>query len=171
MMLDLRKRCGFELMDFEIGLTILLCLLLSHWANQIGIHIEAIAVTTGAVMCVQEGKKEAYSACFVKMLGVVCGGVVGVIIVLIDNVLEMPYVFYLMCSVGVVVNLLICKMFKMIYVQARVSCISLLLVVMVLEGVDRLEYAINRFIGSLVGALIAFLITVLFTRLAPKSKD
>lgn len=166
-----KKRCGFEMMDFEIGLTILLCLLLCHWANGIGIRVEALAVTTGAVMCVQEGTKAAYSASFVKMLGVVCGGVVGVIIVLIDNVVGLPFVFYLMCSVGVVLNLLVCKFFKMIYVQARVSCISLLLVVMVLEGVDRFDYAISRFVGSLVGALIAFLVTVFFTRFVHKSAD
>lgn len=170
-MSELKKRCGLELMDVEIGLTILLCLLLSHWANQIGIHVEALAVTTGAIMCVQEGTKAAYTTSLIRMIGVICGGLLGVIIALIDNAVGIPYVFYLMCSIGVIVNLLVCKMFKMIYVQARVSCISLLLVVMVLEGVDRLDYAINRFIGSLVGALIAFLVTAIFTRFVHKSSD
>lgn len=166
-----KKGRGFELMDFEIGLTILLCLVLCHWANGIGIRVEALAVTTGAIMCVQEGTKAAYATSLIRMIGVVCGGLFGVIIVLIDNVVGIPYVFYLMCSIGVVVNLLVCKFFKMVYVQARVSCLSLLLVVMVFDGMDRLDYAISRFVGSLVGALIAFLVTALFTHLAPKSED
>ena len=170
-MSELNKRHGLELMDIEIGLTILLCLVLCHWANQIGIRVEALAVTTGAIMCVQEGTKAAYTTSLVRMLGVVCGGLFGVVIVLIDNVLNIPYVFYLMCSIGVVANLLVCKCFKMVYVQARVSCLSLLLVVMVFEGMDRLDYAISRFVGSLVGALIAFGVTALFTVLVPQSSE
>ena len=159
-----------ELMDIQIGVTILLCLLLCHWGNQLGIPIEALAVSTGAVMCVQGSAKDAWKVSLTRILGVVCGGVLGVVIALIDNAVGVPYVFYLLCALGVVVNLLVCKMFKMIYVQARVSALTLLLVVMVFDGVDRLDYAVNRFIGSLVGALIALLVTLLFAKSAG-SKD
>lgn len=162
---NLRK---LELMDIQIGLTILLCLLLCHGANSIGIPIEALAVSTGAIMCVQDSTKAAYQTSLIRMVGVVCGGVLGVVIALIDNVVGDPFVFYLLCSVGVVGNLLVCKFFKMIYVQARVSCLTLLLVVMVFEGVDRLDYAMNRFIGSLVGALVALLVTVVFGAILKK---
>ena len=86
-------------------------------------------------------------------------------ITLIDNALGMPYVFYLLCGLGVIVNLVVCKLFKMIYVQARVSCLTLLLVVLVSQGADRLTYAVNRFIGSLVGALIALIVTIVCARI------
>lgn len=169
-MSERKNALKLELMDLQIGVTIIMCLVLCHWANQLGLHIEALAVTTGAIMCVQDSTKAAYTTSLTRMLGVICGGLFGVLIALIDNIVGIPYVFYLLCGIGVVVNLLVCKYFKMIYVQARVSCLSLLLVVMVFEGVDRFDYAINRFIGSLVGAVFALLVTILFGALTNKKK-
>lgn len=157
-----KRTVKLELMDIQIGVTMLLCLMLAHFSNQVGISVEALAVTTGAIMCVQDSTKAAYTTALTRMLGVVCGGLFGVVIALIDNAVEIPVVFYLLVSVGVVLNLLVCKYFKMIYVQARVSCLSLLLVTMVFDGVDRFAYAVNRFFGSLVGAAIALLVTLVF---------
>lgn len=169
-MLEQKDKCRIELMDIEIGITILVCLLACHVANLMGVPIEALAVSTGAIMCVQDSTKAAYTTSLIRILGVVCGGVLGVIIALIDNAVGIPLVFYLLCAAGVVVNLLVCKMFKMIYVQARVSALTLLLVVMVFDGVDRLDYAFNRFIGSLVGAGIALIVTKIFAVIVNRPK-
>lgn len=164
------RNVKLELMDFQIGLTIFLCLLLSHAANLLDIRIEALAVTTGAIMCVQDSTRAAYATSLTRMLGVICGGVFGVVIALVDNAVEIPFVFYLMVAVGVVLNLLVCKFFRMIYVQARVSCLSLLLVTMVFGGVDRFDYAVNRFVGSLVGAVIALGVTLVFGTIVKKCR-
>ena len=169
-MLEPKNTRKIERMDVQIGVTIVLCLLLCDQANRLGLRLEALAVSTGAIMCVQDSTKAAYSASLIRLLGVVCGGLTGVVIVLIDNAIGMPYVFYLLCGVGVVANLLLCKLFNMTYVQARVSCMTLLLVVLVFQGADRLTYALGRFVGSLVGALIALLVTVIFSAAAKKSK-
>lgn len=151
-----------ELMDILIGLTIVTCLVFCHVMKQFGVNVEALAVTTGALMCVQDTTKSAWTTSLTRVLGVFWGGLFGVIVVLLDNALGIPGVFYLLCGISVIVNLLVCKLFKMIYVQARVSCLTQILVVLCMEGTDRLEYAFARFIGSLVGALIALLITVTF---------
>lgn len=166
-----RNRGRIELMDIQIGVTIVLCLLLCHGANSVGIQLEALAVSTGAIMCVQDSTKAAYRASLVRILGVVCGGLTGVVIVLIDNFVGMPFVFYLLCGIGAVANLLWCKFLKMAYVQARVSCMSLLLVVLVFQGADRLTYALGRFVGSLVGALVALLVTFVFALMVKRPED
>lgn len=170
-MAEIKNNRRIERMDIQIGLTILLCLLLCHVGDAVGIHVEALAVTTGAIMCVQDSTKAAYKTSLIRILGVICGGALGVIIVLIDNAIGVEYIFYLLCGIGVVVNLVVCKLFNMIYVQARVSALSLLLVVMVFDGVDRLDYATGRFIGSLVGAAIALLVTVLFGAIPKKTEE
>lgn len=159
---DQSKPGRIELMDIQIGVTIVVCLLLCHWANQVGIQVEALAVTTGAIMCVQDSTKAAYNASLIRILGVICGGATGVVIALIDNAVGITYLFYLLCGVGVVANLCLCKYLKMAYVQARVSSLTMLLVVLVSQGMDRMSYALSRFVGSLVGALIALLVTMLF---------
>ena len=152
-----------ERMDIQIGVTIVLSLLLCHWAG-----IEALAVTTGALMCVQDSTKAAYTSSLIRMAGILWGGLLGVAIAVIDNLVGQPYLFYLLCGVGVVTNLLLCKRFGMVYVQARVSALTLLLVVMVFEGTDRLTYAVDRFAGSLVGAVIALGVTFVFGKLEKK---
>lgn len=155
-----------EVMDVLIGVTILMCLVLCHLANQMGIPIDPLAVTTGAIMCVQESTKAAYSTSLTRMVGVIFGGFFGIGIALIDTAVGNPWVFYVLCSLGVIANLLVCKFFKMIYVQARVSCLTLLLVTMVFDGSDRLEYALNRFVGGLVGAVFAIVVTIIFAAIA-----
>ena len=152
-----------ERLDIQIGVTIVLSLLLCRWAG-----VEALAVTTGALMCVQDSTKAACASSLVRMAGVFFGGLLGVAIAVIDNVAGQPYIFYLLCGGGVVANLLLCKRFGMAYVQARVSALTLLLVVMVFDGTDRLAYAVDRFAGSLAGAVIALAVTFAFGKLEKK---
>lgn len=161
---------GVELMDIQIGVTIVLCLLLCHAANQMGLQVEAMVVSTGALMCVQDSAKAAYQTSLIRILGVFCGGLTGVGIALLDTAIGIPFVFYLLCGVGVVTNLILCKFLKMAYVQARVSCLTLLLVVLVTQGADRVGYALSRFVGSLVGALVALLVTMIFAVIVRKAK-
>lgn len=160
-----------DLVDIQIGVTIILSMLLCHWANQIGIHIEALVVTTGAVMCVQDSARAAYKASLIRILGVLFGGLTGIVIVLVDNALGMTYVFYLMCGVGVVLNMLLCRQFGLNYIQGRVSCITLLLVVLVSHGADRVEYAIGRLVGGLVGSLVAMVVTHVFAAVMNRRKN
>ena len=152
-----------ERMDIQIGVTIVLSLLLCQWMG-----IEALAVTTGALMCVQDSTKAAYTSSLIRMAGVLWGGLLGVVIAVIDNFVGQPYLFYLLCGAGVVANLMLCKRLGMAYVQARVSALTLLLVVMVFEGTDRLTYAAGRFSGSLLGAVIALAVTFAFGKLDKK---
>ena len=147
-------------MDAQIGVTIVLSLLLCHWTG-----IEALAVTTGALMCVQDSTKAAYISSLVRLAGVLLGGLLGVAIAVIDNFLGQPGIFYLLCGAGVMVNLLLCERFGMTRIQARVSALTLLLVVLVLDGADRLAYAVDRFAGSLLGAVIALTVTFVFEKL------
>ena len=159
-----------ETMDILIGVTIFVCLVFCHIVNAWGIPIEALAVTTGAIMCVQDSTKAAFATSLTRMIGVVVGGMFGIGIILIDSAVGIPFVFYLLCSAGVVATIVVCKFFKMIYVQARVSGITMLLVTMVFEGMVRMEYAVNRFIGGLVGAVLSLLVSLVFVWITKRMK-
>ena len=91
-------------------------------------------------------------------------------IVLIDSAVQIPMLFYVMCGMGVIATLVVCKFFKVIYVQARVAALTMLLVTMVFEGTDRMDYAMNRFIGSLVGAVLAFVVSAVYSAFSKKFK-
>ena len=149
-------------LDIEIGLAVILCLLTCYMAGFFGIQIQALAACTGAVMCVQESGKASWGAGINRALGVICGGVIGIVVVLIDNRLQIPVVFYLLCGIGVVGNMLLCRSLKMPLVQGRVSCMSLLLVVLVLQDSMRIQYALGRLGGTLCGAILALLVSMIF---------
>jgi uncharacterized membrane protein YgaE (UPF0421/DUF939 family) len=157
-------------LEFRIGITIVICLLVCKLCEMLGFSIQALAVCTGTVMCVQEGSEASFSACKNRVLGVICGGVVGVGTVLLDNLIGVELVFYLLVGLGIMANFVLCKAVKIPLVQARVSCMTLLLVVLVLDGPARLNYAIGRFVGTLVGALVALAVSASWEKLSKKEK-
>lgn len=150
-------------LDAEIGLAVVLCLFVCHIASLLGIQIQALAACTAAVMCVQESTKASWGAGINRILGVLCGGAVGVAIVWIDNSLQMPLLFYILCGCGVIGNLMLCRSLKMPPVQGRVSCMSLLLVVLVLQDSMRIGYALGRLGGTVCGAVLALLVSMAFS--------
>lgn len=157
-------------LEFRIGITIMICLLVCRLCEMLGCSIQALAACTGAVMCVQENGKTSFGACKNRVLGVICGGVTGVGVVLLDNLIGIDLVFYLLVGLGFMANFILCKAVKLPLVQARVSCMTLLLVVLVLGGSARLRYAVDRFIGTLVGALVAWTVSSVWGMLLEKKK-
>lgn len=164
------QKIGVAPIDIAIGSAIVICLLACHIAGALGLQIQALATCTGAVMCVQDSRKASWGAGINRILGVVCGGSMGIAVVLLDNVIGNDYVFYLLCGAGIIVNLFLCKAVKLPFVQARVSCMSLLLVVLVLQDSARINYALGRFIGTLVGAVVALVVSMIFAKLMAKKK-
>ena len=165
---ETKTKIGLTGLELRIGITIVLCLLACHVSALLGFTIQALAVCTGAVMCVQEGGKASVGACKNRVLGIICGGLVGVGVVLLDNLINLDLVFYLLVGLGIMANFVLCKVVKLPLVQARVSCMTVLLVVLVLGGEARINYAIGRFVGTLVGALIAWAVSVVWEKIAPK---
>lgn len=169
-MTETKNKICVEPIEIAIGAAVALTLLVCHLAGMLGLQIQALAACTGAVMCVQDSKKASWGAGLNRIKGVLCGGIVGIAVVLIDNAVNMDLVFYLLVGIGVVVNLLLCKAVKLPFVQARVSCMSLMLVTLVLQNAARINYAFGRLIGTLVGAVVALLVSMAFAAVIKKEK-
>lgn len=167
-MQETKNKIGIAGMDIAIGAAVVLTLLACHVAGMFGWKIQALAACTGAVMCVQDSRKASWGAGLNRVKGVLCGGLTGVAVVLIDNAVGIDLVFYLLVGIGVVVNLLLCKVVKLPFVQARVSCMSLMLVTLVLQDAARINYALGRLVGTLVGAVVALLVSMAFGALTRK---
>lgn len=158
-------------LDIRIGITIMLSLLVCHIVSLLGFQLQSLAACTGAVMCVQESGKASWKAGLTRLLGVACGGAIGIAVVLVQSQFDNAYLFMVLCGVAVVANLLLCKIVKMLYVTARVSCMTFLLVVLVLQGTARINYAFGRFLGTLVGALISVLVAVAWDAITQKKEN
>lgn len=165
---ETQNKIGLTGLELRIGITIVLCLLLCKLCELLGLSIQALAACTGAVMCVQEGGKTSMGACKNRVVGVICGGIVGIAVVLLDNLIGVDLIFYLLVGLGIMANFVLCKVARLPLVQARVSCMTVLLVVLVLGGEARLNYAIGRFIGTLAGALVAWGVSAAWEKLSAK---
>lgn len=140
--------------DICIGLSIALCLLLCQFVPS----IQALAACTSAIMCSQNGGHESIKAGLIRLLGVICGGVMGVIVALLHPVFPSETILALLAGLGVIVNLLLCRLVKMIYITARVSAITFVLVILLGGPV----YALNRFLGTLCGGIVAVAVAALW---------
>lgn len=155
-------------LDIRIGIAIMLSLLVCHLTSLLGFQLQSLAACTGAVMCVQDSCKASWKASLTRLLGVVCGGAVGIAVVLIQTQIDNTYLFIILCGSAVVMNLFLCKLVKIPYVTARVSCMTFLLVVLVLQGTARINYAFGRFLGTLAGALVSTLVAFLWDAITCK---
>lgn len=169
-MQETKNKIGAAGIDIAIGAAVTLTLLVCHLAGILGWQIQALAACTGAVMCVQDNQNASWGAGLNRIKGVVCGGLTGVAVVLIDNAVDIDMVFYLLVGMGVVANLMLCKAVKLPFVQARVSCMSLMLVTLVLQDAARINYAFGRLIGTLVGACVALLVSMAFAAIMKKEE-
>lgn len=168
---ETKNKLRLEPIEIAIGAAVALCLIVCHVVGLLGLQIQALAACTGAVMCVQDSRKASWGAGLNRIKGVICGGLAGIAVVLIDNAVNVDLVFYLLVGVGVVVNLLLCKVVKLPLVQARVSCMSLMLVTLVLQNTARINYAFGRLIGTLVGACVALLVSMAFGAIVKKEES
>lgn len=138
-------------LDVQTGIGLFLILALVHSVSS----IQPLAAATGLIMCMQETGKFTLKASLTRLLGVVIGGTCGILVVLADNVVQNPWLFFLLSGIGVIMTLLGCKLAKMPYITAKVSCITFVLVILVATGDGRIIYALNRLLGTAVGAVVA----------------
>ena len=74
---ETQNKIGLSGLEFQIGITILICLLVCKVCAMLGFSVQALAACTGAVMCVREGGKASVGALQMRILpfGIrVCGG-------------------------------------------------------------------------------------------------
>ncbi|MGN0978444.1 MAG: FUSC family protein [Faecousia sp.] len=168
---EVKNKVSIAGIDIAIGAAVCICLLICHIVGLLGYQIQALAACTGAVMCVQDGKQASWGAGINRILGVLCGGSIGIALVLLDSVIHHSYIFCILVGAGVIGNLLLCKLVKLPPIQGRVSCMSLLLVMLVLHGTARVQYAFGRLIGTLVGAAIALLVSMALAAMEKRRND
>ena len=170
-MQEIWNKKAFMETGLPIAVSVTLSLLLCHGASAVGITLQSLAVCTAAVMCTQSGKQASWKAGLNRILGVICGGALGIAAVLIDQWLDFSWGFPVLIGICTAVNLLLCTAVKLPAIQGRVSCMSLLLTTLVLHGTARISYALGRLLGTVVGAAVALLVSMAFAALCRKGEN
>ena len=147
------KKAILTQQDIRIAIAVAISLLICQFAP-----IQALAACTSAIMCSQDGGKPSWKSMLTRLLGVICGGIAGAIVALIHSLLPNVFIFALLAGLGILLDMILCRVTKMPYIAARVSAISFMLVAL-MGGAN---YAVNRFLGTLCGGVIAVAVAAIW---------
>jgi uncharacterized membrane protein YgaE (UPF0421/DUF939 family) len=151
--MDKKIKPGLELLDFNIALAMAICLITSRFVP----IIQYIPACFAAILCAQNDARLSYKTALARIAVTIIGGLVGIGVVLLDTIFPYSWLFIFMAAAGIIVTLLICKLFRLPNMPARIGCVTLILVITVASGEKRIEYALHRVVGTVYGAVVALL--------------
>jgi uncharacterized membrane protein YgaE (UPF0421/DUF939 family) len=154
--MDKKIKPGLNLLDFNIALVVTVCLITSRFVP----IIQYIPACFAAILCAQDNARLSYKTALTRIAVTIIGGLVGIGVVLLDTIFPYYWLFIFMAAAGIFVTLLICKLFCLPNMPARIGCITFILVIMVASGEKRMEYALHRVVGTVYGSVVALLMSM-----------
>lgn len=154
-------------LDVKIAIAVGICLLTAKFVPT----IQYMAAAFAAILCMQDEVKVSWKTGVNRMILTAVGGVTGVIIILLDQVIQNEWIFLIMVMLGIILTLLGCKVAKVPYINARIGAVTFVLIVMVASGTARINYAGMRLIGTFYGILVSLAITWLFGLFVSKKQS
>lgn len=168
------EKAAVSRIDVMIAVAIAICVLTSTILNYFGLkftfgemHLEIIQKMTACIaclLCCQDNTKISYKAGVNRLIITAIGGIVGVAVILLDNLIDNQWVMVLMTALGILATLLLCKAAKVPYINARIGGVTFILVTCTLTGSARIWYGVFRFISTFYGVMVVLLVTWIFTR-------
>lgn len=96
------------------------------------------------------------------MIITLVGGIVGILVVILDNQIQNEWVFIALAMAGILLTLWACKLTGVQYINAMIGCITFILVIMVMPGQQRILYAGLRLLGTAYGVVVSLVINAIF---------
>jgi uncharacterized membrane protein YgaE (UPF0421/DUF939 family) len=153
---------SISLIDIKIVLAVGVCLLMATVIPEFQTMTACITV----LLCVQDGGKESGKAGLIRLVITAIGGLAAVLVVLLDDAADMPWLFAVMIMAGLFLTLMGCKLARVPAFNARIGGVTFILVALTKTGNDRIGYALFRLLSTLYGVAVVILVTMVFVFLA-----
>ncbi len=122
--------------------------------------IQMMTACISCLLCCQDSVATSKKAGIMRVIVTAIGGIVGIGVVALHMALgSSPWVLIPLVGLGVLATLLACKFADVPYMNARIGCITFLLVACTLNGQARMFYALFRLLSTVFGAAVVFLVT------------
>lgn len=141
-------------LELQIALSVAICFITAAFFPD----LQLLAAGTGALMCCQDAATDSFHISLIRLKGMLLCGVIGVLAVLVNSRVQTPALGILVLTFGLLLCLMLGRLFKLSPIACRVGCISFMLVVAATTGGTPYEvfrYAVARLLSGLYGALIA----------------
>lgn len=140
----------------KIMLAVLICMLTARYSNG---WIQYMSACFSTVLCMMETKESSFDTGLKRIIITVIGGIVGICIVLLDELIQIEGIFYVIAILGLFPVLEICRLAKVGEMKCKSGCVCYLAVLVIKSGPDRLLFAGLRLLGTIYGVMIAVLIS------------
>lgn len=146
----------------KIMLAVLICMLTARFSNG---WIQYMSACFSTVLCMMETKESSYDTGLKRIIITVIGGIIGVCVVLLDQLIQIEGIFYVMAILGLFPVLEICRLAKVGDMKCKSGCVCYLAVLVIKNGPDRLLFAGLRLLGTIYGVIIAVLVSYIIDSL------
>ena len=158
------------LLDVRIALSVLICCAVATALSEAGVKfsvgemrldvIQMITACISCLLCCQDDGEKSTKAGLMRVAVTAVGGVVGMGAVALHMLLGSgTWTLLPLVAAGVLATLLACRLFNIPYMNARIGCITFVLVACTLSGPARLWYALFRLVSTVFGAVVVVLVT------------
>ena len=176
--METETKASVTLLDVRVAVAILICCLTSTILDHLGLRFQAgemrleviqkMTACISCLLCCQDNVPISKKAGINRLIITAIGGLVGIAVICIDNVLGNPWIMVLMIALGILVTLFLCKAAKVPYINARIGGVTFILVTCTLSGTARIWYGIFRFVSTFYSVLIVLLVTWVFQKAVKK---
>jgi uncharacterized membrane protein YccC len=165
-------------LDIRMGVAVFICFMVSTICSKVGFlfpagdrNLEIIQKMTSCIaclLCCQDTTAISLKAGINRIIITFIGGLVGILVIILDDVIGNDWILGCMVALGIVLTLYLCKAAKVPYINARIGGVTFILVTCTLQSGARIYYGIFRLISTVFGVLVVLFVTWVFQLLSRK---
>ncbi len=166
------EKLSVTILDFKIAIAAFICFLIATILKRCGavFHfngsdleiLQRMTVMISCFLCVQDNTKVSFHSGLNRIIITAIGGAVAIGIVGINIACGNDFLFAALLFGGVILTLFLCKAAKVPYINARIGCVTMVLVACTLGGAARIWYALFRLISTIFAVCIVLLVAWIF---------
>ena len=149
----------FSGLDIGIALGAIICLVTARYVS----FIQYIPATFAVLLCMQDKVKLTWKTGLYRIIITIVAGIIGIGVILADMAAGNEWLFFIFAFIGLVITMVICKLLSLPPMLARIGALTLVLVVTVLAGNERIMYAVLRLVGTFYGVLVSIVLSFIMS--------
>jgi uncharacterized membrane protein YccC len=165
-------------LDVRMGVAVFICFMISTICSKAGFvypvgdrNLEIIQKMTSCIaclLCCQDSSSISLKAGINRIIITFIGGLVGILVIILDDFIGNEWILGCMVALGVVLTLFLCKAAKVPYINARIGGVTFILVTCTLQSDARIYYGMFRLVSTVFGVLVVLAVTWIFQLFSKK---